>query len=79
MKFEIPEAIIKEAGKCTKNHQCVDGMSQNPLCEIQHYIKDKLVFIECKEDKICPYFISFGKTKLCECPVRKEIYERHKV
>jgi hypothetical protein len=78
VKIELSDEIIRKAGKCEKNFRCLSGESEK-LCRVLCFIKDDIYFVKCMEDPDCVYLESFEKTKICNCPVRKEIYKRYKV
>ena len=39
-------------------------------------ITGKVYFIECDNEVYCTYQKTYGNSKYCECPVRKEIFDK---
>ncbi|MBI5097786.1 MAG: hypothetical protein HZB30_00920 [Nitrospirae bacterium] len=79
MKFAIGEDIIKNATKCRSNFSCLSG-ENGCLCEIEDFAGEKIHFIiPGNATEICDYRMGFGYSYLCNCPVRKEIYNQYKV
>jgi hypothetical protein len=78
MEIELPDDITRKASKCEKNFRCLSGESDK-LCRVLCFIKEDIYFVKCMDDPDCLYMESFEKTRLCNCPVRKEIYKKYKV
>jgi hypothetical protein len=77
MKFAVSEDVIKKATKCRSNFSCLSGEGVC-LCEIEDFAGDKLHFIKPGTGE-CDYRMGFGFSYLCNCPVRKEIYNQYRV
>ena len=75
-KYEINQATIDKADSCSKEHRCL-ACEEGTLCHITSAPMGEVLFIECKEDSICSYQMSFGDGMVCTCPVRKEIYKKY--
>ncbi len=79
MKFAIDEAIKKNATKCRRNFSCLSG-ENGYLCEVEDFAGGKIHFIKPgNASELCGYRMEFGYSYLCNCPVRKEIYNQYKV
>ncbi|MBI5506783.1 MAG: hypothetical protein HY899_18505 [Deltaproteobacteria bacterium] len=76
MDIKIDEALVRTANQCTKNLRCLDPSCQD-LCEVKHCVQGKVHFVECLDMNFCSYQMSFGSGTVCNCPVRKEIYNRY--
>ena len=70
--YEIDKSVIEEAVKCDRNHECLT-QSEQPSCKICHCINNQIHFVE-KLERLCPYYLEFGYGYVCNCPVRKEIF-----
>lgn len=75
MKPKIGENLKQKASKCWREHACLDGNSDKPLCEVERCVCNRSLFIRCKTGVNCPYRISFGfSSHVCTCPVRHALY-----
>ncbi|MFH1459753.1 MAG: hypothetical protein ABIG64_05200 [Candidatus Omnitrophota bacterium] len=77
-EISIPQEILDKTTKCINKLTCLTNNVEN-LCKVTKQIQNELYFIACLHDKDCPYMDVFGKTKLCTCPVRREIYNLYEV
>jgi hypothetical protein len=77
MKYELEPNILNQT-ECKDNFSCLNG-DKNCLCEVEHMIDGKLLFIKSVNNKVCYYKTSFGYSFFCNCPARKEIYKRYRV
>ncbi|MFH0977341.1 MAG: hypothetical protein V1874_16295 [Spirochaetota bacterium] len=77
MNFTIEDETIKATIKCNASFSCLKSDAHN-LCKIERVISDKIHFINNKSRTTCNYITYFGDSIICSCPVRKEIYNRHK-
>lgn len=78
MKMEIGQDVIQRTSKCEKDFRCLSGYTGH-LCRILCYMKEDIYFVKCMEKVDCAYLETHEKTRLCNCPVRKEIYQRYKI
>ena len=77
--FIIPEQIINEADKCTKEKACLSDPYYD-LCRIKTGRKSKVARIAVCEEKICcTYCSNIGEQQVCSCPVRHAIYRKYGV
>lgn len=76
MDVKIDEAVVRATTHCTKGFGCLDPASQD-LCQVQHCVQGKVHFVECLNVDFCNYQMSFGSGLVCNCPVRKELYNRY--
>jgi len=77
--LEIDKKIVTSADKCEFNFECL----QNQQCEcmqskIKYHVQRKIIFVDC-DSKTCEYLVPFGNSKLCDCPVRLEIYNKYEI
>ena len=76
MKIEINPKIIEITTKCTKNFDCLTD-AQNIYCKVNECIQDEVHFVECRYRDYCTYRMTFGDSFICQCPTRKEIYNKY--
>lgn len=78
MHYHIDPEILKKTEKCGNNFSCLNG-AENCLCEVDHMVDGKLLFIKPRNKINCDYKTSFGYSYYCNCPTRKEIYKLFKI
>ena len=78
MIFNVDDSIIRRTTRCEKNLSCMSEQ-RNELCKITRNVEDKVYFVKCQENESCSYRLSFGDSFICNCPVRKEIYNKYHV
>jgi hypothetical protein len=76
--MEILEETIQKTIKCEKNFYCLSCKPEE-LCKVIINLNPQLSIVQCGEDVPCLFFESYGKTKICKCPIRNELYNRYKV
>jgi hypothetical protein len=64
--------------ECEKGMACLKGQENYPLCQVEKPIAE-LLFVAAKPLPSCSSMRFFGNGAYCTCPVRKELYRRHKV
>jgi len=75
---EVDEKIIKETTKCNWGMECLGN--ENHVCQIAKIVdcvNGKVHFVNCDENN-CKYKLGFGDSKICICPVKIEIFNKHK-
>ncbi len=77
MNFKIDKPILDATTHCEYNFECLEN--KNHFClqsKINHCVNDAVHFTDCSIS--CPnYKINFGKSTICFCPTRKEIYNKY--
>ena len=76
MSFDIDDDIKTRTRLCKKHFSCLKDDGEK-LCRVKQCIEGKVYFIECDTAEYCSYQKSFGDSKYCECPVRKEIFNKY--
>jgi hypothetical protein len=76
MRFEIDEAVIKNATRCKKGFACLH-CEDHVYCSVEQCLMHKIHFIECLHDEPCAYKNTLENSPICTCPVRKEIFTRY--
>ncbi len=78
MEIKISDEIIKSATECDNSLQCLKN-PENIKCKVERCIEKEVHFIKCLYKSTCSYKMSFGHSYLCNCPVRKEIFNKYKI
>jgi hypothetical protein len=81
MKYNIPKEVVEKSAACDKHLKCLTSASHE-LCPVRfRSVNEAVTFIECATNKDCPFLETFTSPDMaiCNCPVRKEIFQRYKV
>ena len=77
MKKVIDDITILKTKECNKSFECLGNKNQTCLNKkVERYLSGDVLFINCN-DKLCHYNMSFGNEVICNCPTRKEIFNRY--
>ncbi len=77
MKLAMNKDVINNTTKCKKGLSCLKG-NEEILCEVNDCVDGKVLFILPKDNTgFCEYKMAFGYSFICNCPVRKEIYNNY--
>jgi hypothetical protein len=79
----MPETELEQRSRnapieCDEDMACLKGAENLPRCQVERPISD-LLFVTAKPLPSCRWMRYFGDGTYCTCPVRKELYRRHKV
>jgi ribosomal protein L31 len=77
-EIQIKKEILKNATKCKKGFSCLSN-NGNDLCKVELDVDNKIHFVKCLGNETCNYRISFGYSFVCQCPVRKELFNLYNV
>jgi len=77
MKISISDRIKESAIRCKKKLACLK--KTDCLCQAQDCVNDSVLFVESRYNASCPYQQMFGNEFICNCPVRKELYDKYRV
>lgn len=77
MQLKVSEDVLKDTSNCKQGFSCLAGKG-DCLCEVEDSSNGMVLFIKpaCKSG-FCYYRLSFGCSFICNCPVRKEIFNRY--
>ena len=77
--MEIDEKILKETVHCRKNFECLKAHTEffGRNGRVERCLDGKVHIVKCSQI-ICHYKMSFGKYIICNCPIRKEIFNNHR-
>ncbi len=77
--MKIDELTLKKTTLCLHDFKCLKD--KNYMCtvaKVNSCIDGKILFIDCPKHE-CRYRLSFGDGSICQCPVRKDIYNKYRV
>lgn len=78
MGVEIDKRILKKTKQCVNNFECLKN--EEYVCmvtKVERCIGGKVLFIDCS-DRFCKYKMNYGNSTICNCPTRKEIFNKYK-
>ena len=78
MKLDVKKEILDAASQCDHNYIC-QSVGGKPYCKISDTVNAMVFFTEGKHQLGCNYQHPFGSSFMCTCPVRQEIYLKHKI
>ena len=77
MKYKVNAETLERTVKCKYDFSCLHGKKEC-LCDVNKSIDDRLILVDPQSNEFCNYLLSFGKSYICNCPVRTEIYKKYK-
>jgi hypothetical protein len=81
MAYDIDDAVLKKAHKCTKSHGCLNSENDclSPVEQLFAGKNSRFAYVRCDQRIVCSYKTAFGTdtNPVCSCPVRIEIYKRY--
>ena len=75
MDIRISDDVIDQATKCGRVLSCLSGNLERS-CKVKKYVADEVLLVENGKGEACAYLRVLGRSQMCLCPVRKEIYRR---
>lgn len=75
-KIEVSEKVIFETINCEKNFSCLKNTTHT-LCNVTECINNQVHFLECTDNKVCNYNLTYADSYICLCPTRKEIFNKY--
>ena len=77
MNISISERARNAAKRCKNKFACLKD--KNTCCEVDDCINDSILFVKSTYNASCPYQQLFGNEFICNCPVRKELYDKYRI
>ncbi len=77
-KLYISKELKQAAAKCKKNFSCLTG-ERKDLCPILSCFDCDVHFILGLNESPCAFQSKINERVYCECPIRIELYEKHKI
>jgi hypothetical protein len=78
MKLTVDQKTLCAVKHCQSNCAC-QAEGGSPRCRLSEIVDNKVFFTEGRGPGNCKYKQAFGSAGMCLCPVRQEIYRKHKV
>jgi len=73
----IDDNIILKTKECSKEFECLRADDHACLkTKVDRFISGNVLFIDCN-DKFCHYYMNFGNSVICNCPIRKEVFRKY--
>ncbi|MCP4650894.1 MAG: response regulator [PVC group bacterium] len=79
-KRKIDKEVFYKVKRCKRNFECLFSEESN-VCPGESHVEEVAVFIkkECKKECCNNNQFSFGYAFCCSCPIRGELYKKHKI
>lgn len=74
--MDIDKKTLKQTTKCEKGFDCL-LRDDHVYCKVENCVSDEVHFVKCLNEEYCVYRMSFGESFICNCPTRKEIYNKY--
>ena len=78
MDIKVSDKVRKAAKKCNKGFACLKENGK-PVCTVDDCINDQILFVKVPNAEYCPFKQPFGNEFICNCPVRKELYDKYRI
>ena len=78
MVFNVSDAATQACTECSHGQSCLQEGTES-LCKVSSCVDGAVHFIACAHDGPCPYKQPVWDRFRCNCPVRREIYNKYKV
>jgi hypothetical protein len=76
--MDIDKKILEETIRCAHNFGCLkDKNHACLLAKVECIVDNDFLIVKCPVMQ-CSYKSPFGHSFICKCPIRKEIYIKHK-
>jgi len=73
--YQIDDEIIKKTSGCKSNFLCLKKKNYG-RCKVISTIFKEVHFIKCNA-AFCEYRMCYADDYICNCPVRKELYNKY--
>ncbi|HHS13512.1 MAG TPA: hypothetical protein ENN03_07050 [bacterium] len=70
-----PETNLK-TDQCIFGKCCLKGKTDH-MCRIERAVMENGLFLVEQKGENCPYFLEFGFSLMCHCPIRIEIFNKY--
>ena len=75
--MEIDKELLEKTTDCNKDFACLNN-DKHICCKVEHCVNNKVHFVKCL-DNYCSYRMSYGYSDICNCPIRKEIFNKYNI
>lgn len=76
--MEIAREILEQTINCQKGFKCLKN-DDHVYCKVENCVSDKVHFVKCLSGNYCTYKLAFGRSHICNCPTRKEIFNKYRI
>ncbi len=76
--MEIDKEILKKTSDCKKNFDCLKN-DQHIFCKVEYCVNHEVHFVKCMDVDYCVFKMYFGQSFTCNCPTRKEIFNKYNI
>jgi len=77
-RLYIRDEIKQAAFKCDKNFSCLSG-ERKDLCKVLSCFDCDVHFVLNQSKTPCPFQSKINERTFCDCPIRIELYRKHKI
>lgn len=78
MDSKVSDEAKRAATKCSRGQACLKTKGAN-ACKVLRCVNGTKHFISNSSSPSCPYNTAFGCYQTCTCPVRQELYNKHRI
>ena len=75
--MKINKEVLKMTTECNRDFICLSSNGKHINCKVVNCVNDKVHFVESQLNCTSSYIMNFGFTLTCNCPVRKEIFNKY--
>lgn len=77
---EIPDYVKRKANLCNFDFSCntTGRCSLQETCKVEESLGENIVSVTTKPQFDCPYYVFFGTSHICTCPVRVYLHANHR-
>ena len=72
--MKISKETLDKTVYCKKDFDCIKN--NNICCKVVDCVNKEVYFVECRKF-FCNYRLNYGNSDICNCPTRKEIYNKY--
>jgi hypothetical protein len=76
--YELSREIREKTQKCATEFSCLSNPAET-LCKAEFLLQNNILFVNKENARLCPYFLEYGSSGICTCPVRLELYNRYQL
>jgi len=74
--MKIKNEILEKKVNCKNDFSCLkNGVAT--CCKVLNRVNNKVHFVNYTSKVYCGYKMTFGYSDICNCPTRKEIYNKY--
>ena len=74
--MEVSKETLEKTTNCKKSFDCLYN-DKHIFCKAENCVSNEVLFVKCLYEDACEYRIPFGQSFVCNCPIRKEIFNKY--